>query len=66
MAVVSITSLLHNRERPEHARDVTGRLPVLGPAGADGAVGVGYVATGGLHLGAVRVGLLIEHLEVTS
>src|ERR1700722_1866131 len=39
---------------------------LLGPAGPDGAVGARHVATGGLHLLAVRVGLLVDHLEVAT
>src|SRR5258708_27666614 len=37
-----------------------------GPAGADGAVGARHVAAGGLHLLAVLVGLLVDHLEVAT
>src|SRR5574340_539257 len=36
----------------------------LGPAGADGGVGVGHVVAGGLHLLAVGIGLLVDHREV--
>src|ERR1700688_3303231 len=38
----------------------------LCPAGADGAVGAGHVVAGRLHLLAVGVGLLVNHLEVTT
>jgi hypothetical protein len=40
--------------------------PWSGPAGADGAVGAGHVAAGGLRLLPVGVGLLINHLQVTA
>src|ERR1700759_4973650 len=49
---------------------VRGELPhlwsVSGPAGPDRAVGAAHVAAGGLHLGAVGVGLLVDHLEIAS
>src|SRR3984885_13946177 len=37
-----------------------------GPAGPDGAVGARHVAAGGLHVLPVGVGLLVNHLEVTT
>src|ERR1700742_719871 len=40
--------------------------PWSGPAGADGAVGAGHVAAGGLRLLPVGVGLLVNHLQVTA
>ncbi|EUA91196.1 hypothetical protein I551_2350 [Mycobacterium ulcerans str. Harvey] len=37
-----------------------------GPAGTDGAVRLRHVLAGGLNLLAVRVGLLVDHLEVAT
>jgi hypothetical protein len=36
---------------------------VLGPAGTDGAIGAGHVATGSLRLLRVGVGLLVSHFQ---
>ena len=47
----------------QDSRHAVGRS---GPAGPDGAVGAGHVAAGGLHLLAVGVGLLVDHLEVAA
>jgi hypothetical protein len=37
-----------------------------GPARPDGAVAAGHVAAGALHLLAMGIGLLVDHLEVAT
>src|ERR1700740_1850293 len=49
-----------------HGAAARRRNLLLRPAAADGAVGVEHVAAGALHLGAVRVGLLVDHLEIAA